>query len=334
MQAASWAGPGRVTVAERPVPVPEPGWVRIRVAGAGICGSDLHTYHRGGHPDAIPGHEVGGVVDLAGEGVALDRGTPVAVEPIAACGRCYQCLQGNRWHCLERIFLGGDGAGGMAEYMAAPLDSVYPLPVNVPAEAGSLAEPLGIGIHAVNEAGVRPGQRVAILGAGTVGLTTIMAARRAGASEVYITARHGFQAEMARSLGATAFATSEEALRELTATPIDAVIETVGGDAPTVGEAVRLVRPRGTVVVLGAFGADVPLPAMLLVLKEVRLIGAVCYRRTGPRTEFGLATELLVELLPALEPLVTHTRSLDAVAEAFAIAADKSTGSIKVRLTP
>ena len=335
MQAATWAGERTVEVTDVPVSEPRPGWVRLRVAGAGICGSDLHSYRRGGPPGGIPGHEVGGVVEAVGDGVSLSPGTNVAVEPVAVCLRCYECLAGNTWHCLERVFLGGDGAGGMAEQMLAPETSVYPLPTGVPAEAGSMAEPVAVAVHAVTEAGVRLGSRIAILGAGTVGLVNIVTAKRAGATEIYVTARHPFQAEMARALGATAvFPDGTSAREELKGTPIDVVIETVGGSAPTISEAVALVRNRGTVVVLGAFSAEVPLPATPLLLKEVRLVGAVCYGRTGPRTEFGLAVDLLAEFADTLAPLVTHTFPLDQAPGAFATADDKSSGSIKVRLLP
>ena len=335
MRAVAWAGPRAVEVVERELREPPPGWVRLRVAGAGICGSDLHSYRRGGPPDSTPGHEVGGVVEAAGEGVALEAGAKVAVEPVAVCFDCYECLTGQTWHCQNRVFLGGDGAGGMAEAMLAPATSVYPLPEGVPAEAGSLAEPVAVAVHAVNESGIRLGSRAVILGAGTVGLVNLLVARRAGATEVYITARHPFQAEMATALGATGvFPDGKTARKELRGLPVDAVIETVGGSAPTVAEGVSLVRNRGTVVMLGAFQDDVALPATPLLLKEVRLVGAVCYGRPGPRSEFGMATDLLDELLEPLAPIVTHAFPLDRAAEAFATADDKASGSIKGRLTP
>ena len=335
MRAVAWAGPRAVGLADREIGEPPPGWVRLRVAGAGICGSDLHTYRRGGPPDAIPGHEVGGVVEAVGEGVELAAGAKAAVEPVVLCLRCHECLTGNTWHCLNRVFLGGDGAGGMAGAMLAPATSVYPLPERVPAADGSLAEPVAVAVHGVGEAGVRLGSRVVILGAGTVGLVNLLVAKRAGATEVYLTARHPFQTEMARALGATdVFPDGEAARRALRGLPVDAVIETVGGSAPTVAEGIGIVRNRGTVVMLGAFAGDVALPATPLLLKEVRLVGAVCYGRPGPRTEFGLAVDLLDELLAPLEPLVTHAFPLERAAEAFAVADDKASGSIKVRLLP
>ena len=335
MRAVSWAGPRAVAVGEREIQAPLPGWARLRVAAAGVCGSDLHAYRRGGPSRHTPGHEVGGVIEAVGEGTALEIGANVAVEPVAVCFRCYECLTGATWHCQNRVFLGGDGDGGMAQTMLAPASSLYPLPDRVSPEDGSLAEPVAVAVHAVNEAGVRLGSRVVILGAGTVGLVNLLLARRVGATEVFATARYPFQAEMARALGATAaFPDGETARRELQGLPVDVVIETVGGSAPTLVEGVSLVRNRGVVVMLGAFGSDMALPLAPILLKEVRLIGAVCYGRAGPRTEFGLATDLLDELIEPLAPLVTHAFPLERAAEAFATADDKSSRSIKVRLLP
>ncbi|MYH68220.1 MAG: alcohol dehydrogenase catalytic domain-containing protein, partial [Dehalococcoidia bacterium] len=159
MRAVSWAGPRAVEVIERELTDPPPGWVRLRVVGAGICGSDLHSYRRGGPAVNTPGHEVGGVVEAVGDGVELDTGANVSVEPVAVCFQCYECLIGQTWHCQNRVFLGGDGAGGMAEAMLAPATSVYALPDRVSPADGSLAEPVAVAVHAVNEAGIRLGTR-------------------------------------------------------------------------------------------------------------------------------------------------------------------------------
>ena len=112
------------------------------------------------------------------------------------------------------------------------------------------------------------------------------------------------------------------------------MIETVGGSARTLPEAVRLVRPGGTVVMLGVFGGDTRLPGLDFSIKEVRLVGSNCYGRAGATSDFGIATGLLRTHLAALQPLVTHRFALDQVNDAFAAAADKTTGSIKVVLTP
>jgi 2-desacetyl-2-hydroxyethyl bacteriochlorophyllide A dehydrogenase len=337
MRAAIWNDKGTLDVIERPLPEPRPGWVRVAVSAAGICGTDLHFY-RGSFPSPaglLPGHEVGGVVDLPGEGATVEAGTPVAIEPLVSCGRCAHCLSGNYNRCPQRQLLGVSGRGGLAEYMTAPAASLYALPQGVPADAGNLVEPLAVCVRGTRLAGVGLGDRVLVLGAGTIGLLSALTARAAGAREVHVTARHGQQRDAARALGADGVHSSaEEAARELGEQAIDVVIETVGGKASTIAEAVRAVRPGGSVAMLGVFEGDTPLPALEFSVKEVRLVGSNCYARFGASSDFAAATALLGVNLAAVQPLVTHRFPLEQVNEAFATAADKATGSIKVTLRP
>ena len=337
MKAAVWNDSGALDVGERSLPEPRPGWVRIAVRSAGICGTDLHFY-RGSFPSPaglLPGHEVGGVVDLPGEGVALEAGTPVAVEPLFGCGRCPQCLTGAYNRCPQRTLLGVSARGGLAEYMTAPATSLYPLPDGVAPEEGSLVEPLAVCVRGARLGKVGLGDRVLILGAGTIGLLSVVTARAAGAAEVHVTARHNRQREAAHMLGVTgAYGSADEVAKALGDRAADVVIETVGGRASTRGEAVRLVRPGGTVVMLGVFEGDTPLPGLEFSLKEVRLVGSNCYARSGVTSDFAVAVGLLRDHLAAVQPLVTHRFSLDQVNQAFATAADKATGSIKVVLAP
>ncbi len=337
MRAAVWNDKGTLDVIERPTPEPRPGWVRLAVRSVGICGTDLHFY-RGSFPSPaglLPGHEVGGVVDLAGEGAAIAAGTAVAVDPLVTCGRCPHCLTGNYNRCPQRQLLGVTGRGGLAEFMTVPAANLYPLPAELPPEAGSLVEPLAVCVRGTRLAEVGLGDRTLILGAGTIGLLSIITARAAGAAEVHITARHETQRKMAEALGADGvYASSEEAATALGERLIDTAIETVGGKAATIAEAVRTVRPGGTIAMLGVFDGDTPLPGLDFSVKELRLVGSNCYGRFGAHTDFSVAVELLRRHLPAVQPLVTHRLPLERVNEAFATAADKSTGSIKVALTP
>jgi 2-desacetyl-2-hydroxyethyl bacteriochlorophyllide A dehydrogenase len=337
MKAAVWNDKGTLEVVERPVPEPRPGWVRVAVRAAGICGTDLHFY-RGAFPSPaglLPGHEVGGVIDMVGDGVELAAGTPVAVEPLVGCGRCAQCLTGHYNRCPQRMLLGVTGRGGLAEYMTAPAERAYPLPDGVLPELGNLVEPLAVCVRGTRLGAVGLGARVLILGAGSIGLLSIVTARAAGAAEVLVTARHEHQRQAALALRADGvFGSAEEVAAALGDRAIDVVIETVGGKAPTLGEAVRLVRPGGTVVMLGVFEGDTPLPSLDFSVKEVRLLGSNCYARAGATSDFAIAAGLLRARLAEVEPLVTHRFGLDQVNEAFATAADKSTGSLKVVLTP
>jgi threonine dehydrogenase-like Zn-dependent dehydrogenase len=337
MKAAVWNASGTLDVMERPVPEPRPGWVRLAVRSAGICGTDLHFY-RGSFPSPaglLPGHEVGGVVDLPGEGVAIDAGTPVAVEPLFGCGRCAHCLSGHYNRCTQRTLLGVSGRGGLAEYMTAPVASLYPLPEGLPPESASLVEPLAVCVRGARLGGASLGDRVLILGAGTIGLLSLVTARAAGAAELHIIARHDRQREAATALGADGvYGSADEAAQALGDRAIDVVIETVGGKASTIAEAVRLVRPGGTVVMLGVFEGTTRLPGLDFSVKEVRLVGSNCYARAGATSDFAVAVGLLRDHLADVQPLVTHRFGLDQVNEAFATAADKTTGSIKVILTP
>ena len=337
MKAAVWNDSGTLDVLERSLPEPRPGWVRIAVRSAGICGTDLHFY-RGSFPSPaglLPGHEVGGIVDLSGEGVELEAGRPVAVEPLFGCGRCPQCLTGVYNRCPQRTLLGVSARGGLAEYMTAPATSLHPLPDGVPPEEGSLVEPLAVCVRGARLGKVGLGDRVLILGAGTIGLLSVVTARAAGAAEMHITARHDRQREAAQMLGvAGVYGSADEAAVALGGRAADVVIETVGGKASTLAEAVRLVRPGGTVVMLGVFEADTPLPGLEFSVKEVRLVGSNCYARSGVSSDFAVAVGLLRDHLATVQQLVTHRFSIDQVNQAFATAADKATGSIKVVLAP
>lgn len=337
MKAAVWNDKGTLDVVERPLPEPRPGWARVKVSAAGICGSDLHFF-RGSFPSPaglLPGHEVGGVVDAAGEGVELAPGAPVAVEPLIGCGQCPQCLTGNYNRCPRRQLLGISGRGGLAEYMTAPAACLYPLPPEIPPTAGNLVEPLAVCVRGARLAEIALGMRVLVLGAGSIGLLSIVTAYAAGAAEVHVTARHASQQARARALGATrVYVSGEVAAQALGDAAFDAVIETVGGKANTIAEAVRLVRPGGSVCMLGVFEGETPLPALDFSLKEVRLVGSNCYGRFGAQSDFTAAIALLRTHLAAVQALVTHRFPLDQVGAAFNAAADKASGSIKVTLVP
>ena len=328
MRAAIWSSEGTLSVEERPVPEPKPGWVRVRVAAVGICGTDLHFFS-GGFPSPkglLPGHEVGGTIDAIGDGVTgVEVGTAVAVEPLSGCGVCVQCATGDDNRCAKRTLYGVTGRGGMADYMTIPANRVYPLGAGLDPHDGALAEPLAVCVRGVRLGGIQPGDRVAILGAGTIGLVSVLAARAAGASEVHVSARHESQRRLAASFGAMELDPSKLGT-------FDAVIETVGGSADTLSDAVHLARPGGVVVALGVFEKPVQFDAFDLCTREIRVAGSNCYGHAGARRDFDIALGLLREHRDALRTLVTHTFALESVNDAFATAADKSTGSIKVRI--
>ena len=336
MRAAFCPEPGRFELRDVPRPAPAAGDVLLKVHNCGICGSDLHFFHGGlPCPPVCPGHEVSGEVAAVGNGVkAVHPGDRVAVEPLITCGCCPPCRVGNYQLCRELRLLGMHADGGFADFVCVAERSVFQLPAGCSWPLGALAEPTAVCVHAARLAGIRLGNRVLVLGGGTIGLLAALTARAAGAAEVLLTARHAHQREAARALGALTFAA--EASAELSSYalehPVDVVIETVGGTADTLDEALFAVRPGGAIVVLGVFTAPVALNGLILMAKEARLIGSLTYGRYGNRADFEVALDLLRQYAEPLAPLVTHTFPLGAIGEAFAVAADKHQGSIKVSI--
>ena len=338
MRAAVVAGPQRFEIKEIEVPALEPGRVLVRVRNCGICGSDLHFY-KGEFPSAPGmrlGHEISGEVAAVGEGVTgLSAGQAVAIEPVEVCRACIYCQSGRQQLCPERKFLGTMLPGAFAEYVNVPAYTVHPLPDGMPFEVGALVEPLAVTVHGLRQVGLAAGERVAVIGAGTIGLMALVGARAMGASDVFVTARYPHQAEAARALGAAQVVEAGEgAVAKLSAAfdgrfP-EVVVETVGGHGETLNQAVALAQAGGRVSVLGIFTGQVSLNMTVAVLKEVALLGGITYGRPTSRSDFELAMEIASRRVDDLRRIITHRVALDDIERGFATAADKSQRSIKV----
>ena len=262
MKAAVWDGNGSIEVVDRALPALETGWVRLEVASCGICGSDLHDYRRrAGVTGRTPGHEVAGYVSDAGE-PTLPAGTLAALEPIESCGHCVCCRSGHYNRCAALELFGIDRSGGFAQYVDVPAERLHPLSAHLDVGVAALAEPLAVAVRAVRLARMDLGARVAVLGGGTIGLLSVAAARTAGAGSIHVTARHPHQAETARALGADETFSDIDAMHAAVGErAYDVVLETVGGHAPTIREAVRVADAGGVIVMVGVFDDETPLPA-------------------------------------------------------------------------
>ena len=341
MRAALTRGRGCLELEAIPVPEPGGGDVRVRVEACGICGTDLHFYHQGlAVPGRAPGHEIAGFVDALGEGVdGIEVGARVAVEPLRTCGGCRFCAEGRGNICREMRVLGIHEHGGFADYVVAPASRLFPLPAELPAPIAALAEPVAVAIHGLRRGGLEAGQRVLVLGAGSLGLITLVAARALGAGEVWLSARHAHQAELGRALGATRVLSESEASAERLDTlgrshAIDLVVETVGGRADTLLAACAAIRPGGAVSVLGVFTGGVGLDPLRLLLKEGTLAWSNCYTHGEARADFDDAVGLLSSQRQALSRLVTHQRPLSEIGPAFEEASNKKGGAVKVTVLP
>ena len=342
MRAARAAGPRRFEVRDVPLPECGPEQVRVRIEACGICGSDLHRYHAGQMPsDHTPGHEIAGVIDAVGSGVSvISPGTQVVIEPLRSCGACEYCRSGRDSICPDVQLYGWHLDGGLAEYVAVPQHRAYPVAADLRPEVAALAEPVAVSIHGLKRGGFEPGQRVLVLGAGAIGQVTLLCARALGAGEVWMTARYAQQAEAARALGAKRVLTEEEAsIGQLEglgrSSAFDLVVETVGGQADTLKAACAAARPGGVVSVLGVFMDAPALDPMQALMKELDLCWSNCYHRSldGP-ADFEAAARLVDTERESLAHLTTHQLPLSEVDRAFAIAADKKSGSVKVSVCP
>jgi threonine dehydrogenase-like Zn-dependent dehydrogenase len=326
-----WTKDGLEVVEVEP-PALEPGWVRLRVEACGICGSDLHFWH--GHlPRPLgtaPGHEIAGTVIDGPAGLADVR---YAVSPNIACGACAFCLGGRTNLCSR----GGPGLGlgrngGLADVVDAPLSNLAPIPDGVDAVTASLTEPLAVAFRGIGLARIEPDSTVLVLGAGSIGLCAALIARER-AARVAISTRHPHQRAAAERLGVTVLQEHQAVQWGKEHRP-DVVVESVGGTADTVTDAIRVVGRGGRVLVLGTFSEPKAVDLQRLMMKEVSLLGSFCYGR-GPREpEFASAARLTGRWHAELSALTTHQLPLDKVTDAFGTAMDKTTGAIKVTLIP
>jgi L-iditol 2-dehydrogenase len=336
VKAAFIAGKESVHVRETETPAPSSGEALVRVRACGICGTDLHFYHGvfPANPSVSLGHEFSGEIEALGEGVEdFERGHRVVVEPIKRCQGCSSCRTGRYHLCPGRAFLGMVASGGMAEYLTVPAYMLYRLPDEIDFELAALVEPLAVAVHGVHLVDLRMGERVLVLGSGTIGLLSIVAARAAGAGEVLATYRHEHQGQAALVVGATRVVNAEE-LGSLGKGGIDVVIETVGGSGATLQQALGFIRPGGRVSVLGVFMGPLQIDGLRLVLNEAKIAAGITYCRPGPRSDFDVALRILHGNREEMRRLITHRFPLVEAGEAFAAAADKGTKSLKVQVVP
>lgn len=287
--------------------------VKVRVRSASICGSDLHMLGFGPSPVTL-GHEFAGV---------LDDATPVAVDPTSPCGTCDQCAGGAGHLCrtgVERVLgLGADG--GMADAVRIAERALVALPATLRLEDACLVEPLAVAVHGLRLVGLTGGERVAVVGAGAIGLAAV-AALEPVADTVGLVARHDVQRAAGERLGAT------EASGEY-----DVVVEAAGTDT-ALERACELCAPGGTVLFLSTHWTPVPIPGIPALMKELGFRWSYTYGEHGDGRDLDAAAELLGANPEIASTLITHRFPLADAAEAFRVAADRAAGAIKVVVEP
>jgi L-idonate 5-dehydrogenase len=310
-----------------------PGQLRLRLATGGVCGSDLHYYNHGGFgairlkQPMILGHEVSAYVTEMGDGVAgFSVGQLVAVSPSRPCHACKFCDEGLQNQCLNMRFYGSAMPfphiqGAFREELVADVAQCIPADGLTPGEA-AMAEPLAVTLHATSRAGQMLGKRVLVTGCGPIGALAILAARRAGASEIVATDLSDFTLGLARQVGADRtinMGTTPDGLAEYSAAKgtFDVLYECTGA-APALAAGIGALRPRGVILQLG-LGGDMVLPMMAITAKELDLRGS--FRFHG---EFATGVGLMQKGLIDVKPLITHTVALHEAEAAFKLASDRS----------
>lgn len=316
----------KLEVGEAPMPKIGADDVLIKVRSVGICGSDLHYYREGAIGDFkvefpfILGHEAAGIVEEVGENVtSLKKGDRVCMEPGVPCMKCEECLSGHYNLCKDvRFWATPPYDGVLSEYVAHPAAFTFKIPDNMSFTEGALVEPLAIGLHACNMGGVKLGQTVAILGAGCIGLVTLLAAKAYGATQIIVGDVLEKRLNKARELGAVAVNTAEEdfaaKVMELTdGRGADVCIDCAGFSA-TVDSCLSSAKPAGTVIIVGLGQDRVDgFNTGIMSTKELTVKSIFRYRNLFPTAINAIAGGRI-----DVGTIVSHRFSFDDTINAFA----------------
>jgi len=310
VRAAVVGSGGQYEVVTLPDPSPGPGELLLRVTACGLCGSDIKA-RMAMHQGTIMGHEFSGEVVATGAGTAQWRaGMHAAVLPVHACGRCEWCETGYVAHCPSARLIGlGPIGGGFAELAVVPAPSAFALPPGVDPLQGVAVEPFAVGLHTIRTARLDAGEDILVVGAGTVGHTTIAWARALGAGRVTAVDPVESRRDVARSLGATDVLTS---LADAKRGGYDVIAECAGRPGLLDG-CVAAARPRGRVVVAGLCLEPTPLTSVAALMKEVSIGFAVYYTPA----EFGEVIAALADGRISPAPLGSRRVGLPDLNNAF-----------------
>jgi (R,R)-butanediol dehydrogenase/meso-butanediol dehydrogenase/diacetyl reductase len=325
---------------------PRAGEVVVRVTTCGICGTDLHEYSAGPivtpvepHPltgaqnPQILGHEFAGDVVAVGPGVTrVSEGDRVSIMPLAYCGTCAYCRRGLQHLCATMACVGlSHPWGGMGELATVADYQIVPLPDGVSYHQGALIEPTAVAAYGVERAGVAPGDRVLVTGAGPIGALAALCARAAGASAVYISEPNAARRQRAEALGVatvldpTSLDVPSFLRDETSGLGVDVAIE-CSGHPNGFSAAIQSLRRRGTLAQTGLFVGEATVEPMLWALNDLTIVGTWCYWVY----DFDrIAAQIAAGDLP-VERIVTSEVDLDEAPDAFARLASGAADEIKV----
>lgn len=302
-------------------PVLRPNHVLVRLTHSGICGTDYKIYS-GAIPVSYPrimGHEMAGEIVDVGD-TNLTAGQRVVIDPELFCGACFHCRIGQTHLCPKGQLLGRDANGGFAEYIAAPVSQVFPLPPSIKTSTAPLIQVLTTCVHAQRQIEIFPGESVAVLGLGVTGQLHVQLAKARGASPVIGITRSADKRKLSETLGADLTLPGDDhvvaGVREATeGRGVDVVIETTGAMSQ-LAQAIHMVRSGGRILLFGIFTVkEGALPFYDLYFKEIALINA----RVAKSEDYPAAAGMVERGLVRLEPLISNVMPLGELKSAIAM---------------
>ena len=298
---------GQVNIFDTPAPSGE--GVLVNILASGICGTDIHLFSSGLESPHIAGHEFSGITE---------NGKPVAIEPYTRCGKCNSCSIGDSHLCTEDFScFGVNSNGGMTEQMIVPEYCLVPLSDKVEVKDACLVEPLAVAFHGLVRTGTKSHHRVAVVGAGSIGLCAVAAARYIGC-EVGLHAKYDHQMAAGEKLGA-----------EPIKGTYDRVIDCAG--ASGVMELCHsLANPAAWVILLSVYWDQFEMPGISAFVKELKIFPSMMYGQTNGVRDMDEAVTILTKNPQIGETLISHRFPLEAAKEAFDTAKDRKSGAIKV----
>ncbi len=314
--------PGKIEFQHVEKPSPKADEVLVEVKRIGVCGSDIHVYH-GLHPyttyPVVQGHEVSGVIAEVGVEVkGLTPGDKVVFMPQLTCGVCYPCRHG-LYHICDNLKVMGFQTGGAAqEYFPVKAEKILKLPASVTLDQAAMIEPVSVAVHALRRAGGAEGQKVVVLGAGTIGNLVGQVAGASDARQVMITDLSEYKLEKARQCGLERTlnprqADLSQAIQDhFGSDKADLILECVGAQ-DTITQAIANARKGSTIVVVGVFGKKPELDLGLVQDRELSLIGTLMYQKQ----DYERAIELVAAGKLCLDPMITHRFSFEDYPRAY-----------------
>lgn len=325
-KAAFMTGLNKLEIREVPMPAPKAGEVLVKLEYVGICGSDVHYLEHGRiadfvvEGDFILGHECAGTVAAVGEGVTTHKvGDRVALEPGLTCGQCEYCKTGRYNLCPDVVFLATPPVQGCFEnYITFPAGMAFILPDAIGTKEGALIEPLSVGLEAAEVGGVTLGSSVIILGAGCIGLCSVLAAKALGATDITVVDVVEKRLAKALELGATRVYNASkvdvvaEYRKDLCGVGADVVMETAGA-VKTTQQTVDLVKRGGVITLVGMAPQDE------YSFNFAKLMGQVASLRTIFRykNQYPRAIQAVKQGLIDISGIVTHEFAFKDIAKAF-----------------